>query len=322
MGFKEIILGFLLMASVALGMAYKYNLRAERRAIHAEMRAEEQKLKDDLYASKGLAEASLPDFLAVAQHIEGPEATLKIRIDVNGGSEHIWVQDFTPTKFIGKRPIEFEGVFSNAPEAIPGMEIGDPVAFSRFVIEDWGLVMNGQGYGFYSVRAFLPTLDGAEAAQLQAFLAPNPLPEDWAAAEAAFAPAEPRIPPRDRFMAHLGNPPESWEAAMVQVYWMEIETKANGQTVGYAQVAWVGDITRLDDGRFQGTRVNDSLFGQSNPDPEPITFTEREIKDWGFVENGMGYGFTLLRKGEGRQTPVQKQKLAAFFAPDPLPEGW
>ena len=55
---------------------------------------------------------------------------------------------------------------------------------------------------------------------------------------------------------------------------------------------------------------------------EPITFTEREIKDWGFVENGKGYGFASLRKGKDNQTPVQKQKLAAFFSPDLLPEGW
>ena len=148
----------------------------------------------------------------------GPDATLKIRVETgNGSSEHIWVSDFTPTRFIGNKAIEFEGVFSNGPVNVPDMELGDAVAFSRFVIEDWGLVVEGRGYGFYSVRAFLPHMEPEEAAQLHAFLAPNPLPDDWEAVADTFAPAEQRIDPRDRFMAHLGNPPETWDTAMVQV---------------------------------------------------------------------------------------------------------
>lgn len=92
---------------------------------------------------------------------------------------------------------------------MPDMSAGDKLAFSIVDIEDWGLFVNGVGYGFFSVRAILPTLEDSQAATLMAFLAPKPLPDDWEAIHQALEPAEPYMEPRDRFMQHLTNVPET-----------------------------------------------------------------------------------------------------------------
>ena len=322
MSFRDAIILVACLVSVSLGLALKYERRAELREARQQERAERRAMAESLHASKGKAERHLDAFLDVEKLVSGPDATVKIRIKTESGSEHIWVSDLSPTKFIGRKPIEFTGLLSNKPEDIAGMELGDQIAFSRFVIEDWGLVVEGRGYGFYSVRALLPYLPEEEAVPLNAFLMPSALPDDWAALAASFAPAEPRIDPRERFMSHLNDPPATWDGAMVLVSWMKVETKSDGKSVGYAQNTWVEHVERREDGMLTGTPVIDELFGQAHADAEPIVFAETKIIDWGFVEDGLGYGFAFLREGKLSQTPRQSQKLAAFFAPDMLPEGW
>ena len=92
--------------------------------------------------------------------------------------------------------------------------------------------------------------------------------------------------------------------------------------MGYAQATWVENITRLENGALRGTTVVDERFGQANADPDPIEFSEAKIIDWGFIEDGRGYGFAKLRKASGSQTPRQKEMLAGLFTQDLLPEGW
>lgn len=322
MGLREIIIGVIVVVSMALGTSFKNERRAEVREARLQEKLAEKQLKQDLIAAKQKAQNSLEPFLVAAKQISGPDATLKVRVETSKGSEHIWVQDFKPTKFIGSDGVEFEGVLSNTPIDIPGMSFGDTLKFSRFAIEDWGLMVDGVGYGFFSARVLMPTLDASEAAGMAAFMSPEPLPNDWEAIWQALEPAEPYVEPLDRFMQNLADVPETWDRAMVLVYHLKIEKKPNGKTVGYAETTWVDVVLDTADGKLRGIPVKDALFNQANVDIDPIEFTKRDIKDWGFVEDGRGYGFVTLRERQGLLTAGQKQNLADFFSEELLPVGW
>lgn len=323
MGVREIIVGILLVGCIAFGYSLKYERRAELRETRLQEKLVKEQLKQDLKTAKQAAQDTLEPFLMAAKNVSGADATLKIRIETGGGnSEHIWVQDFKPTRFIGRKAVEFEGVLGNMPVELPDMSIGDTVDFSRFVIEDWGLLVDSVGYGFFSVRVLLPTLDETEAASMGSFLAPDAVPRDWDAVMQALAPAEPYVEPMDRFMQHLTDLPETWERAMVLVYHVKMETKPNGKTVGYSQATWVDQVTQTKDGKLTGTPVKDDLFNQAFLDVEPLVFTKRSIKDWGFVESGRGYGYQTLRKNQSALTSGQRENLASFFSEDVLPVGW
>ena len=74
--------------------------------------------------------------------------------------------------------------------------------------------------------------------------------------------------------------------------------------------------------RFRGMPVNRDVFGQADMPAEPMEFSGRSIRDWGFVEGGAGYGFFTLRKPSVMRSARQEAALTAFLAPEPLPKGW
>ena len=88
--------------------------------------------------------------------------------------EHIWVVDFQRLdsgRFIGR--------LSNEPANLPDLHFGSKVEFSDDMISDWGFMADGHGYGYYTLRAVIPIMKEQDASAAKAFLATDPLPQDW-----------------------------------------------------------------------------------------------------------------------------------------------
>lgn len=123
------------------------------------------------------ARATLPVFLKLAeQHSEHWENTgLKVGLVGTGDViEHIWVSNFTR-----KNPETFSGVLANEPNYLEGLHIGDKVTFTESQISDWNFVINGQAYGYYTIRVMLDRVSADQAAYLESVMHPEPLPKNW-----------------------------------------------------------------------------------------------------------------------------------------------
>lgn len=128
-----------------------------------------------LAQARRLARESLPSFLSRASL--APEGWsnlgLEIGVPATGGTEHVWVSDFSSTG-AGR----FEARLANDPVGFEG-QVGDRIRFDQDQISDWAFVSGGRGYGFYSVRALLPGMAEAQRKSVQVFLSPRPLPWGW-----------------------------------------------------------------------------------------------------------------------------------------------
>lgn len=117
--------------------------------------------------------ASLDRFLQFAD--ENPDVSLvKVAFPAKGrsGDEIIWVDRFQGSE-------DFVGHLANHPNDLGDLTLGSQVRFSRTQIRDWGAVIDGQGYGHFTVRATLDRVSEEDAANLRFFLSDDPLPEGW-----------------------------------------------------------------------------------------------------------------------------------------------
>ncbi|OYX40976.1 MAG: hypothetical protein B7Z02_17255 [Rhodobacterales bacterium 32-67-9] len=114
-------------------------------------------------AGTGLSAAGYS--VKVAVKVEHPEMEQEI----------IWVSPFTLTPDGQGR-----GKLANDPVAMPGMEIGDTLTFTRDQIKDWGFKgPDGHLYGHYTTRVLIPQLDAESAAYITDLLSKEPKPADW-----------------------------------------------------------------------------------------------------------------------------------------------
>ncbi|MEL6519919.1 MAG: DUF2314 domain-containing protein [Pseudomonadota bacterium] len=127
-------------------------------------------------AATQAAHNTLDRFLiaARAENAAWEGSGLKIALEKEGVIEHIWVYDFTSSD-----GVSFDGHLANQPVHLPELNIHDEVEFNRGQIEDWSFIQDAKGYGLYSVRIFLDSMEPSEAAQMRAFLSPTPEPEEW-----------------------------------------------------------------------------------------------------------------------------------------------
>ena len=122
------------------------------------------------------AQKTLPKFLIVAQTAPADWQASTLKVALQGGTqiENIWVSNF---KALSER--SFEAVLGNDPVDLPGLQAGDRVTFNYEQIVDWAFVKEGKGYGFYSVRAILPMMEGQQREGMVAFLSTQPEPPIW-----------------------------------------------------------------------------------------------------------------------------------------------
>lgn len=122
------------------------------------------------------ARATLDGFLARrAQAGAGWRAvSMKIALRHDGLEEQVWVGDF---QALGAG--RFRGLLKGDPVSRPGLATGDLIYFERDEIVDWAFFEGGTGYGFYTLRALIPTMTEEQAAVVGAVLSPAPLPQDW-----------------------------------------------------------------------------------------------------------------------------------------------
>ena len=318
MKLSGLFFGLIAIAIVLSALAFKGERRYARWA-EREARAAEEHARDvALNAAGRTARANLDRFLHASRLVREEDAQLLVRPDPLNAAQTLWVSGFRVTDRLGPLASHFEGRVTEIPNGTTGYETGDLVAFKRVGIQDWALVVNGRAHGFFGVRALLAL--GAGPAVDQALLAADPVP-DWSTLEERVPKSYARPDPRTRFLSHLGDPPEHWTRTLVRVSWMRIETRPNGRTVGYVQHTWVDGIEPGDDGSFTGRPVAEARFGQANVDLEPITFGKNQIFDWGFERDGLGFGFLGLREEENIPAG-QKEMLAAYLSPAPLPAHW
>ncbi len=131
-----------------------------------------------MQAAQNDAMASLENFLDHALNDDGngaPSAALKVALPVgDGGNEVIWVSPFRMVTG------ELQGVLVNQPNELPGLTLGDTVAFSRNQVRDWSIWGDdGRLYGNYTTRVMLPSISTDRAEELLAILSEEPLPPGW-----------------------------------------------------------------------------------------------------------------------------------------------
>lgn len=306
----------LVMTAFVLKSA-KYERRAEAREASRLEREREQAMSAAVRDATRQASHDIGEFLEVAELAHGPDALLQVHVSNDG--TRAWVRDFVPTSFVGHRPMEYEGVVVGLTGPHTTIAPGDRMEFKRIEVTDWGLVVNGVGYGFYSVHALAPYVNPKDIMPVTADLPPQSVP-DWAEIKRKIEKHyEPRIDPRVRFLTRFDQ--EGWDRAMMLVYGMDRRT-VGGKVIGQAFQVWVEDVERLEDGSFTGTPVADPAFGPTRYGGDVVAFQENQIVDWGFVEGGVGYGFLRLRADSETRSPTQTEQLASFLSPELLPEGW
>jgi len=122
------------------------------------------------------ATATLPRFLELADSNPSGWGPISLKVGMQGRDmvEHIWIEDIEASG-----PNSFAGKLANDPVGLTGLELGSRVFFDREQVSDWAVVIDGKGYGYYSVRAIKEFVSDEEAAQLTAFLSEEPLPPDF-----------------------------------------------------------------------------------------------------------------------------------------------
>lgn len=116
------------------------------------------------------AKATLPVFFArLAAPQPGDQSfAVKIRYPTKGANgEHIWASQV----------VEKDGMvtatISNQPEEIPDLKMGQRVTVPTDRITDWMYIRDSKIIGGQTIRAMLPFMPPAQAAQYKAMLAPE-----------------------------------------------------------------------------------------------------------------------------------------------------
>lgn len=130
-------------------------------------------------AAMDQARATLPAFLANETDANGnaaPNTSVKVAFDIrNDGAEIIWVSQF---QWDGGT--QMNGLLSDQPNYMDGLNAGDAVAFTTDMVRDWSITeANGRMWSNYTTRVIVPQLDAETAAALGAMLSPDPVPSDW-----------------------------------------------------------------------------------------------------------------------------------------------
>ena len=113
------------------------------------------------------AQDTLDTFLAL---VDRPPAgiesfALKVAITDNVQTEHFWITPFH------REGDAFAGTIGNTPMLVSNVTEGQEYRFPRADISDWGYMQDGKLHGYFTLRALLPYMAEAEAAQYRALLA-------------------------------------------------------------------------------------------------------------------------------------------------------
>ncbi len=124
-------------------------------------------------AAEASATETLPRFLELAATNPGNWQDISVKVGIQGTEmvENIWIGDIEKLD-----ETLFAGQLANEPVDLGGLEIGSRVEFDLDQITDWSVVIDGRGYGYYTVRAITDMVSDEEAAQINAFLSSDPLP--------------------------------------------------------------------------------------------------------------------------------------------------
>ena len=113
------------------------------------------------------AQETLDTFLALVDNPPAGIESFSLKVAITDGSqtEHFWI---TPFHREGEA---FSGTISNTPELVGNVTEGREYRFPRADISDWGYMQDGKLHGYFTLRALLPYMAQAEAAQYRALLA-------------------------------------------------------------------------------------------------------------------------------------------------------
>ena len=128
-------------------------------------------------AAQTLAQNTLPTFFQHVLSADGhmlQDAGVKVAVPTpNDGLEIIWVSPFM------KENNGFIGLLANDPANFQG-QVGDQISFTADQVRDWYVFDDtGKMYGNYTTRVMLADMSPELANQIQAMLAPTPIPETW-----------------------------------------------------------------------------------------------------------------------------------------------
>ncbi|MEM8536752.1 MAG: DUF2314 domain-containing protein [Pseudomonadota bacterium] len=126
-----------------------------------------------MVAAQEQAAQTLPRFLELANSQPEGWGPISLKVGMRGRDmvEHIWIEEIEEQSNGG-----FAGKLANDPVGLTGLELGSRVFFDKEQVTDWAVVIDGRGYGYYTVRAISDFVSDEEAAQYAAFLSEQPLP--------------------------------------------------------------------------------------------------------------------------------------------------
>ena len=129
-----------------------------------------------MVAAQQEAATTLPRFLELAATTPAGWGPISLKVGMQGRDmvEHIWIEDIEAS---GSG--SFAGKLANDPVALTGLNLGSRVFFDREQVTDWAVIIDGRGYGYYTIRASKDFVTEEEAAQFSAFLADQPLPPEF-----------------------------------------------------------------------------------------------------------------------------------------------
>ena len=136
------------------------------------------------------------------------------------------------------------------------------------------------------------------------------VPEGAPNMEAARAEARATLP---TFLAKAAVKPATWENVTIKVAL---------QADGPVENIWVSDFQKLEGDRYAGRLANDPVYLGALKAGDPVDFTDAQIVDWAYVENGVGYGFYSVHALLGSMSEDQVAAAKAFLAPAKVPATW
>lgn len=138
---------------------------------------------DDAAMNAAVAEAqrTYPQFLATFRaDTASNQENYMVKVGLQTGGdrppteiEHIWVDHL---RFEGGVLV---GALANAPDYLPGMQLGSRVEIETARVSDWSIVRREGMYGNFTTRVMLRDLSPDEAAEYRRALTESPLPPDW-----------------------------------------------------------------------------------------------------------------------------------------------
>ncbi len=116
-----------------------------------------------------------------------------------------------------------------------------------------------------------------------------------------------------KFLSVAESAPASWEDASVKVAM---------QAEGGIENIWVGEFQKIDGTTYRGRLANEPVCIPGLHLGDMVTFSQAQIGDWAYVENGKGYGYYSVRALMDRMPQEQVEMMTAFLSPNPVPTGW